>query len=315
MKRLGGAFIYCKNLEKVSIAPGVETIGADAFLECPKLTEATLASTVTTIESSAFCGCKALQTINGGALIQSIGEHAFTSCENIEEINISPNLTEISDYAFDGCKKLKRVSPSAAQKGVLLPHVKYIGKWAFNGCKAIPSFSGRFAGNGRGLCVCFHVRYVHVFPGYREANRHQSDVDELCHSVRAFAEITDGNPAGDVCAGRADADATIPQGVHSIGTQAFHGNVALAALKLPDGLERIGANAFGNAMLLLEIPASVTDIADDAFSEAVVEFYTPSGSAAHQYALAHQIPVHLDESIPAEYLGTADQLAAKLSRR
>mgnify|MGYP000250108834 FL=1 len=105
---------------------------------------------------------------------------------------------------------------------------------------------------------------------------------------------------------------TIPQGVHSIGTQAFHGNVALAALKLPDGLERIGANAFGNAMLLLEIPASVTEIADDAFSEAVVEFYTPSGSAAHQYALAHQIPVHLDESIPAEYLGTADQLAAKI---
>ena len=50
-------------------------------------------------------------------------------------------MTEISDYAFDGCKKLKRVSPSAAQKGVLLPHVKYIGKWAFNGCKAIPSFS------------------------------------------------------------------------------------------------------------------------------------------------------------------------------
>ena len=141
VKRLGGAFIYCKNLEKVSIAPGVETIGADAFLECSKLTEATLASTVTTIESSAFCGCKALQTINGGALIQSIGEHAFTSCENIEEINISPNLTEISDYAFDGCKKLKRVSPSAEQKGVSLPHVKYIGERAFNVCKVIPSFS------------------------------------------------------------------------------------------------------------------------------------------------------------------------------
>lgn len=64
VKRLGGAFIYCKNLEKVSIAPGVETIGADAFLECPKLTEATLASTVTTIESSAFCGCKAVRSFS-----------------------------------------------------------------------------------------------------------------------------------------------------------------------------------------------------------------------------------------------------------
>ena len=311
VKRLGGAFIYCKNLEKVSIAPGVETIGADAFLECPKLTEATLASTVTTIESSAFCGCKALQTINGGALIQSIGEHAFTSCENIEEINISPNLTEISDYAFDGCKKLKRVSPSAAQKGVLLPHVKYIGKWAFNGCKAIPSFS---LGDSLETVGDYAFASTSVTSMYFPDTVKQIGINPMwmnyailsVHLPKSLTEI----PQGMFAQAARIQTLTIPQGVHSIGTQAFHGNVALAALKLPDGLERIGANAFGNSMLLLEIPASVTEIADDAFSEAVVEFYTPSGSAAHQYALAHQIPVHLDESIPAEYLGTAEQMAA-----
>ena len=311
VKRLGGAFIYCKNLEKVSIAPGVETIGADAFLECPKLTEATLASTVTTIESSAFCGGKALQTINGGALIQSIGEHAFTSCENIEEINISPNLTEISDYAFDGCKKLKRVSPSAAQKGVLLPHVKYIGKWAFNGCKAIPSFS---LGDSLETVGDYAFASTSVTSMYFPDTVKQIGINPMwmnyailsVHLPKSLTEI----PQGMFAQAARIQTLTIPQGVHSIGTQAFHGNVALAALKLPDGLERIGANAFGNSMLLLEIPASVTEIADDAFSEAVVEFYTPSGSAAHQYALAHQIPVHLDESIPAEYLGTAEQMAA-----
>lgn len=311
VKRLGGAFIYCKNLEKVSIAPGVETIGADAFLECSKLTEATLASTVTTIESSAFCGCKALQTINGGALIQSIGEHAFTSCENIEEINISPNLTEISDYAFDGCKKLKRVSPSAAQKGVLLPHVKYIGKWAFNGCKAIPSFS---LGDSLETVGDYAFASTSVTSMYFPDTVKQIGINPMwmnyailsVHLPKSLTEI----PQGMFAQAARIQTLTIPQGVRSIGTQAFHGNVALAALKLPDGLERIGANAFGNAMLLLEIPASVTEIADDAFSEAVVEFYTPSGSAAHQYALAHQIPVHLDESIPAEYLGTAEQMAA-----
>lgn len=311
VKRLGGAFIYCKNLEKVSIAPGVETIGADAFLECSKLTEATLASTVTTIESSAFCGCKALQTINGGALIQSIGEHAFTSCENIEEINISPNLTEISDYAFDGCKKLKRVSPSAEQKGVSLPHVKYIGERAFNVCKAIPSFS---LGDSLETVGDYAFASTSVTSMYFPDTVKQIGINPMwmnyailsVHLPKSLTEI----PQGMFAQAARIQTLTIPQGVHSIGTQAFHGNVALAALKLPDGLERIGANAFGNAMLLLEIPASVTDIAEDAFSEAVVEFYTPSGSAAHQYALAHQIPVHLDESIPAEYLGTAEQMAA-----
>lgn len=314
VKRIGtGAFAACENLEKVSVAPGVETIGSEAFTGCTKLTEATLTSSVATIEGGAFYGCKALQTISGGALIQFIGENAFMNCENIEEINISPNLTEIQGHAFDGCKKLKRVSPSAAQKGVVLPHVKNIGERAFNVCKAIPSFSlgdsletiGDYAFASTSVTSMYFpdtVNKIGINPMW------QNYAILSVHLPKSLTEI----PTGMFAQAARMQTLTIPQGVRSIGAQAFHGNVALTALKLPDGLERIGANAFGNSMLLLEIPASVTDIADDAFSEAVVEFYTPSGSAAHQYALAHQIPVHLDESIPAEYLGTAEQMAAKI---
>lgn len=314
VKRIGtGAFAACENLEKVSVAPGVETIGSEAFTGCTKLTEATLTSSVATIEGGAFYGCKALQTISGGALIQFIGENAFMNCENIEEINISPNLTEIQGHAFDGCKTLKRVSPSAAQKGVVLPHVKYIGERAFNVCKAIPSFSlgdsletvGDYAFASTSVTSMYFpdtVNKIGINPMW------QNYAILSVHLPKSLTEI----PTGMFAQAARMQTLTIPQGVRSIGAQAFHGNVALAALKLPDGLERIGANAFGNSMLLLEIPASVTDIADDAFSEAVVEFYTPSGSAAHQYALAHQIPVHLDESIPADYLGTAEQMAAKI---
>lgn len=314
VKRIGtGAFAACENLEKVSVAPGVETIGSEAFTGCTKLTEATLTSSVTTIEGGAFCGCKALQTISGGALIQFIGENAFMNCENLEELNISPNLTEIQGHAFDGCKTLKRVSPSAEQKGVSLPHVKYIGERAFNVCKAIPSFS---LGDSLETVGDYAFASTSVTSMYFPDTVKQIGINPMwmnyailsVHLSKSLTEI----PQGMFAQATRIQTLTIPQGVRSIGTQAFHGNVALAALKLPDGLERIGANAFGNAMLLLEIPASVTEIADDAFSEAVVEFYTPSGSAAHQYALAHQIPVHLDESIPAEYLGTADQLAAKI---
>lgn len=314
VKRIGtGAFAACENLEKVSVAPGVETIGSEAFTGCTKLTEATLTSSVTTIEGGAFYGCKALQTISGGALIQFIGENAFMNCENLEELNISPNLTEIQGHAFDGCKTLKRVSPSAEQKGVSLPLVKYIGERAFNVCKAIPSFS---LGDSLETVGDYAFASTSVTSMYFPDTVKQIGINPMwmnyailsVHLPKSLTEI----PQGMFAQATRIQTLTIPQGVRSIGTQAFHGNVALAALKLPDGLERIGANAFGNAMLLLEIPASVTEIADDAFSEAVVEFYTPSGSAAHQYALAHQIPVHLDESIPAEYLGTADQMAAKI---
>lgn len=314
VKRIGtGAFAACENLEKVSVAPGVETIGSEAFTGCTKLTEATLTSSVTTIEGGAFYGCKALQTISGGALIQFIGENAFMNCENLEELNISPNLTEIQGHAFDGCKTLKRVSPSAEQKGVSLPLVKYIGERAFNVCKAIPSFS---LGDSLETVGDYAFASTSVTSMYFPDTVKQIGINPMwmnyailsVHLPKSLTEI----PQGMFAQAARIQTLTIPQGVRSIGTQAFHGNVALAALKLPDGLERIGANAFGNAILLLEIPASVTDIAEDAFSNAVVEFYTPSGSAAHQYALAHQIPVHLDESIPADYLGTAEQMAAKI---
>ncbi len=314
VKRIGtGAFAACENLEKVSVAPGVETIGSEAFTGCTKLTEATLTSSVTTIEGGAFYGCKALQTISGGALIQFIGENAFMNCENLEELNISPNLTEIQGHAFDGCKTLKRVSPSAAQKGVVLPHVKNIGERAFNVCKAIPSFS---LGDSLETIGDYAFASTSVTSMYFPDTVNKIGINPMwmnyailsVHLPKSLTEI----PTGMFAQAARMQTLTIPQGVRSIGAQAFHGNVALAALKLPDGLERIGANAFGNSMLLLEIPASVTDIAEDAFSNAVVEFYTPSGSAAHQYALAHQIPVHLDESIPADYLGTAEQMAAKI---
>lgn len=313
VKRLGSAFSYCENLETISIAPGIETIAAGTFLECPKLSEATIASTVTTIEGNAFYGCKALQTIDGGALVQSIGENAFRDCENLEEINISPNLTEIQDHAFDGCKKLKRVSPSAAQKGVVLPHVKNIGERAFNVCKAVSSFSlgDSLETVGDYAFASTSVTSMNFPDTVNKIGINPMWMNYAILSVHLPKSLTE-IPMGMFAEAARMQTLTIPQGVRSIGTQAFHGNVALAALKLPDGLESIGNNAFAHSMLLLEIPASVTDIADNAFDEAVVEFYTPSGSAAHQYALAHQIPVHLNESIPAEYLGTADQLAAKV---
>lgn len=231
VKRIGtGAFAACENLEKVSVAPGVETIGSEAFTGCTKLTEATLTSSVTTIEGGAFCGCKALQTISGGALIQFIGENAFMNCENLEELNISPNLTEIQGHAFDGCKTLKRVSPSAEQKGVSLPHVKYIGERAFNVCKAIPSFS---LGDSLETVGDYAFASTSVTSMYFPDTVKQIGINPMwmnyailsVHLSKSLTEI----PQGMFAQATRIQTLTIPQGVRSIGTQAFHGNVALAA--------------------------------------------------------------------------------------
>ena len=86
-------------------------------------------------------------------------------------------------------------------------------------------------------------------------------------------------------------DMVLPAMLKSIEEEAFQG-AKFRTVRLQDGVESIGARAFGNCTRLeqIEIPASVTMISEDAF-EGVGGFviYCPEGSAAEAYAEAHQI--------------------------
>ncbi len=52
-----GAFMNCKNLEKVTIGEGVTEIYKNAFLGCPNLKEISISKDVTYIDENAFNGC------------------------------------------------------------------------------------------------------------------------------------------------------------------------------------------------------------------------------------------------------------------
>lgn len=83
---------------------------------------------------------------------------------------------------------------------------------------------------------------------------------------------------------------SLPAKTASIEAEAFAG-IACTDLVLPDGLVSIGARAFADCAELLNVylPASLTDIADDAFEGCSdqVTFICPEGSAAQQYAQEH----------------------------
>ena len=82
-------------------------------------------------------------------------------------------------------------------------------------------------------------------------------------------------------------------GLKTIGLGAFNFCLNLHTVVLPEGLERIGAYAFEcTSLQSIEIPASVTEIGDDAFcllNEDFVIIGTP-GSYAEQYAAEQGIP-------------------------
>lgn len=151
------AFSECMNLEKVTLADGLEVIEGEAFWGCEKLSEITIPKSVKEIGEWVFCKCFALESIQvskgnhnykvvekclidiknkaiiataqakkipSDKSISQIGVGAFEYQQNIVEITVPSTITLIDDNAFFGCSNLKALT---------IPNtVKKIGNFAFS---------------------------------------------------------------------------------------------------------------------------------------------------------------------------------------
>ena len=92
--------------------------------------------------------------------------------------------------------------------------------------------------------------------------------------------------------------------------QLCYGCTSLAEVAIPASVTTIGAYAFGGCDSLnhVEIPDSVTEIADDAFADSdSVVIYAAGGSYAIAYARAHGVSYVVTDQSPVTYLrGDAD---------
>ncbi len=108
----------------------------------------------------------------------------------------------------------------------------------------------------------------------------------------------------------AGAEIVLPSGLKVIGDSAFRGDSSVISVVIPEGVESIGSFAFAESGLqTITFPASVTDIAPDAFSGCQnVLASVPAGSTAEQYVLSHR-EVFLTEEA-GEPTGSADPIAS-----
>ena len=81
----------------------------------------------------------------------------------------------------------------------------------------------------------------------------------------------------------------LPQNIKSIETESFYGNNQLTHVIIPNGCETIGAAAFDacSALQTIEIPASVSEIENNGFSDAVL--LVQEDSAAKDYAIGNSL--------------------------
>ncbi len=120
---------YSLDTSNLTIASGIETIGAYSFDDLINLTHVTVASSVSFIGESAFYGCSKLEEFaldSTKSKLASIGNYAFTDCSSLKKVALGAKLKKIGEGAFKSCDSLKEIAIPAS--------VTEIGADAFLGC-------------------------------------------------------------------------------------------------------------------------------------------------------------------------------------
>lgn len=227
--------------------------------------------------------------------VTSIGKYAFYKCSNLEEINIPNSLTEIGVSALGHCYSLSEIT--------IPDSLLSIGSDAFDATNIetleIPA-SVTFIG-GR-LCAFGKLKKYTV----AEENTHYySDKNGVLYNKDKTILIA--YPEG-----AAETSFAIPDGVETIASHAFEGNLVLKEITMSDSvktieefafaqmpfvekfimsssLENIGDSAFYYALALKEliVPSSVKNIGEWAFIELYslkkAEIYTENGDFSESY--------------------------------
>ena len=301
-------FDYIDYITNIVIGDGVTTICEDAFSYCDGLTTVTIPNSVTTIGENAFYGCVYLKTVTIGSGVTSIGESAFESCNSLTEITvsgenlyyksvdnvlftkdgtrlikypegitatsytipndvetigdrafISSNLTEviipegvetIGDFAFTNCPVTELTIPNS---------VTTIGKYAFINCEYLKTLNigSGVTSIGNGTCYgCTSLTEITVSGG-----THFKSVDNVLFSY-------DGKTLVQYPVGSTATSYTIPDGVETIGANAFDSSSNLTTVTIPNGVTTIGYGAFSycDGLTTMNIPSSVTSIGERQFA-------------------------------------------------
>lgn len=196
-----------------TVAAGITELPAKAFLDWTALEEVSLPEGITRIDASAFEGCRSLRHITLPESLVSIGKHAFRNCVSLEQITLPEGVTQLGNGVFSKCPKLTRISLPAGLTQI--------------GANAFPSLA---------------LETVQVTPG--------SFAEAYCRAnyVGQYGYVT--LPEGTTAIGKRQfanlpiRGIHLPEGLLTIGLDAFYGCTALRKITLPASLERVESDAF-----------------------------------------------------------------------
>lgn len=243
------ALDYSK-LTGITIPESVTEIEQWAFQYSKSLATVTFAGTpaLTTIGSRAFNSCEALTSFAVPASVKTIGASAFSNCSELTTFTFAgtPTIISIGNSAFSDCDKLTDFTIPESVKTLGTTVFWFAGLTSLNIPAGVTSI-------GQALFCSSPVTTVTVAAG----NAKYADLG--CNGI--FDKVANKLVAG-------GAATTIPDGITTIGEEAFWGEEGSFALTLPESVTTIESRAFhmASGLTSLTIPSGVTYIDEECFA-------------------------------------------------
>ena len=299
------AFCLYKHLYYVILPDSVTSIGEWAFKEC-SLPGVNMGNSVTDIGEMAFFGCESLTSVTLPGSVTSIGGYAFAHCNSLTGVTISAGVTSIGDFAFHTFNE---------EMTDLVPNdivTLYVEKGSYAEQYAVDNGLSYVYGVAEDERMFASGQWIYVV---EDGGATVTEfADEVFTGVLAVPNELDRHPVRRIGEYAFSycwiAGVTIPEGVTSIGGNAFFSCHELSAVVIPDSVTSIGDEAFYGCegLYSMVIPAGVTFIGDNAFrySDAIT-LIVAGESYAMQYAEENEIDyVILDASGQWKYAPVED---------
>lgn len=312
-----GTFMGCTALEEVELHDGITSISTDSFRDCVSLQSIDLPEGLRSLLDYAFYNCDSLKTVEVPEGLTRMGQRVFEECDSLETVTLLPHLNEKGQYIFANCRALESayinmVGNYMFDNDTALREVTfgadfggYPASGIFGGCTALETLivdgSVVYIGdsnqivNGTDSLRIILLNGGMLWPSKNSKNLSRSFPDIpitiYCDSANEDA-FQVAQASGAVCVPvDGEAELVLPEDVRRIEQEAFMG-IDATTVRIPDGATQIDSGAFRDnpQLLLVHIPASVTDIAADAFDGCPrVVICGSAGSEAERYARANRI--------------------------
>ena len=255
------AFYGCDKLESVDAsAAATLNIGTNAFENCIKLTEFVSPEQISEVGNYAFRKCRKLGDIELNDILGSIGEEAFGFCSGLKTIAVGSIGGNIQSKAFDMCSSLEDFKVNSLSGS--------LNDMAFSYCGALKSVEfGKGPARIGSRVFAYSADNLERFVAGEGVKEVAAQAFQAVHYVRKPGAFG-GFVWEEVVVPRPNLKSVVlPQGLQSIGKEAFYQCTSLNDFTMPQSVTSIGESAFYECRSIesITIPNAITDISKNVF--------------------------------------------------